>query len=527
MAIVLKIKKRDIDKIGLRGGRETSILRPRYRELTPPCKDTCPSSIDIRKYLTTIAQSPGYKRQYKDAFNIAWEVITEKNPFPAITGRVCPHPCEDECNRKGKDEAISINSFERFIGDWGIENNLKYKRLYNDIFPEKIAIIGGGPSGLSCAFQLARRGYKVFIFEQKEKLGGMLRYGIPRYRLPLEILDAEIQRVLDLGISVECNKKIGIDELKDFSAIYVAIGAQRGVSLNVKGCDKPNVISGITFLNMINSEKDVSIGKDVIVIGGGNSAIDAARSAKRLLSNVTILYRRTRNEMPAIKEEVEEAEKEGIKIEFLVGPMEITNGGIRCIRMELTGEDESKRPKPLPIPGSDFDIKADTIIASISQIPDFEGLEGLNDNGWISVDEEHRTKIENVFAGGDAVNKLKFVTDAIGEGCKSALAIDEHLREKKTQKPFKMQVIKYTNMNLTYYESLTRKNVENQDDAIYESKRCLSCGLCFDCDNCYVLCSDSAVKKLPKGLHYEFILSNCQGCKKCQEECPCGYIEMI
>lgn len=527
MAIVLKTRKRDIGKIGLKGGREATSLRPRYRELVPPCTNTCPSSIDIRGYLTTIAQSEGYKRKYEDSFNIAWEIITDKNPFPAITGRVCPHPCENECNRQGKDEAISINSAERFIGDWGIENNLKYKKLYNDTFPENVAIIGGGPSGLSCAYQLARKGYRVSVFEEKEKLGGMLRYGIPRYRLPSDVLDAEIQRILDLGITVECNKKVGIEELENFNAIYVAIGAQKGVSLNIKGEDNPNVLSGVSFLNICNSGQAVSVGNNVIVIGGGNAAIDCARSAKRLSSNVTILYRRTRNEMPAIKEEVEEAEKEGVKIEFLVGPLEITKDGIRCIRMELKGEDENGRPKPVPIAGSEFEIKADTIIASISQIPDFKGLDELNDNGWISVSERQKTKIENVFAGGDVVNKLGFVTDAISDGYKSALSIDEYLREKEPHKIYKPQIIKYTNMNLNYYENMARQNIQTKDDAIYESKRCMSCGLCFDCDNCYILCSDSAVKRLQKGYHYEFILSNCQGCKKCAEECPCGYIEMI
>ncbi|MEW6007044.1 MAG: NAD(P)-binding protein [bacterium] len=542
--IVVKTRKRDIDKIGLKGGRETSSLRPRYRELAPPCVNACPSGIDIRKYITTIAQSEGYKRSYEDSCKLAWEILVDKNPFPAVTGRVCPHFCEKECNRQGKDEAIAINSIEKFIGDFGIENNLCHKRLYNDTFPEKVAIIGGGPSGLSCAYQLSRRGYKTTIFEEKEKLGGMLRYGIPRYRLDEDIIDAEIQRILDLGIEVYCNKKVSLKELEGkYQGIYVAIGGQRGVSLNIKG--EENVISGVDFLNKINSSKEISLGNNVIVIGGGNVAIDSARSAKRLKANVKLLYRRTKDQMPAIPEEVEQAEKEGVRIEFLVSPLDIIKDGIRCIRMELTEPDESGRPKPVPIPGSEFNIEADTIIASLSQIPDFTGLEELNDNGWICVDERQKTKRENVFAGGDVTNKLGFVTDAIGMGTRAALAIDEQLREKEPVKVLKPTLIKYTNMNLNYYENLPRspalsqesgvRSQEsdvlsfqlNQGDVIYETKRCMSCGSCFDCDNCYILCSDSAVKRLPKGQHYEFILSNCQGCKKCAEECPCGYIEMI
>jgi NADPH-dependent glutamate synthase beta subunit-like oxidoreductase len=524
--IILKKRKRKLGICFVRGvGVGISTLRPLYAPKTPPCIAACPSSNDIRGYLTTIAQSEGYGRTYDESLKMAWYILTETNPFPATTGRVCPHPCEQECNRQGKDEAISINSLERFIGDWGINNNLSHKKLYNDTFPEKIGIIGGGPSGLSCAYHLARMGYRVSIFEEKEKLGGMLRYGIPRYRLPSDILDAEIQKILDLGIDV-VNKKVGIDELNDFNAIYVAIGAQVGSPLNIKGEER--VLSAVSFLNKINSGEKIDIGDSVVVIGGGNSAIDCARSSKRLGKDVTILYRRTKNEMPAIKEEVEEALKEGVKIEFLVAPLEITDNWLKCIRMELSGEkDEKGRQKPIAIPGSEFNIKQDTIIAAISQIPDFSGLEDLNDNGWISVNERQRTKIENVFAGGDVTNKLGFATDAIGLGRKAALAIDEYIREKEPAKSSSLPIIKYTNMNLNYYESMQRKDASSQEDAIYEAKRCMSCGMCFDCDNCFTYCSDSAVKRLPKGQHYEFHLETCQGCKKCAEECPCGYIDMM
>jgi len=524
--IVLKKRKRKLGVCFVRGGFGASTLRPLFVPKTPPCISACPSGNDIRGYLTTIAQSEGYNRTYEESLNKAWYILTETNPLPATTGRVCPHPCENECNRNGKDEAISINKIERFIGDWGINSNLSHKRLYNDTFPEKIGIIGGGPSGLSCAYQLARMGYRVCIFEEKERLGGMLRYGIPGYRLPEDILDAEIQKILDLGIDVVCNKKVGINELADFNAIYVAIGAQVGSPLNIKGGER--AISAVSFLKNIKEGKKLDIGRNVYIIGGGNSAIDCARSCRRQGLNVTILYRRTRQEMPAIKGEVEEAEKEGVKIEFLVSPVEITDGEIRCIRMELSSErDEKGRQKPIPIPGSEFNIKQDTVIAAIAQVPDFSLLEDLNDNGWISVDERQRTRIKNVFAGGDVTNKLGFVTDAIGLGRKAAFAIDEYIREKEPKRVYQPPIIKYTSMNLNYYESKPRVNVLSQDDAIYEAKRCMSCGMCFDCDNCFTYCSDGAVKRLPKGEHYEFHLETCQGCKKCAEECPCGYIDML
>ena len=552
--VLFKAVKKPAVKGATSGGAEVSHSRPRYIAKTPPCVDGCPCGTDIRGWVNTISQAQGYGRTNEQAFEIAWNTITDRNPFPAICGRVCPHPCEDACNRIEKDGAVAINALERFVGDFGIEKGLKLSALTEEKHYEKIAVVGAGPAGLSCAYQLARRGYPVTVFEAFSKAGGMLRYGIPQYRLPRNMLDAEIQKILDLGVELKCNSVVGdgvsLETLRnEYKAVFVGIGAHKGLKLGVPGEDAPNVFTGTSFLNHVNSGEEVFIGNKVTVIGGGDTAIDAARVSMRLGADVTILYRRSRQEMPAIKQEIEGAIEEGIDIQFLAAPVEIlvTDGqatGMRCIRMELGEPDASGRRRPVPKPGSEFDIKATAIIAAISQEPEFAGFNGLHEGkDWIKADQWGTTGVEDVYAGGDDV-ALGLVTIAISQGRFAAEAIDAHLRGKTPEKPILPGVIKTDRMKLGYYEGgapheRSRIPVDGRDmeteieqglleaDALAEAKRCMSCGMCMDCETCWMFCTNNCFVKLPKGEHYKIKLELCNGCKKCAQECPCGYIEMV
>ncbi|MHC4306430.1 MAG: NAD(P)-binding protein [Planctomycetota bacterium] len=558
---VKKVKKKK-KKFGARtfsgGSREMSPERPRHVEKKPPCHATCPSGNHIRKFLTTLAQAEHLGKSTDDAFRQAWEIYTDTSPFPSVCGRVCPAPCETECNRKELEGAVGINKVERSIGDYGLEKGLALKRLSAEPKPQKIGVVGAGPSGLSCAYQLARRGYGVTVFEALDKPGGMLRWGIPGYRLPESVLDGEIGKILDLGVELKCGVKIGtdvsIDELqKTYDALYVALGAQQGVTLGVDGEDAPNVFSGVDFLSRFHHGEKLDLGKDVVVIivGGGDTAIDAARICKRLGANVTILYRRTRKEMPAIDEEVDEAINEGITIEFLAAPIGFRkeNGlvaAMRAIRMELGEPDASGRRRPVPIEGSEFEIPASAVISAVSQAPDFGGFEALIEGkDWVKVNGEGATKVDGIWAGGDVI-ALDLVTTAVGHGRRAAEAIDRKFTGVPADED-KREVIRGDGMLLDHYTKHGRhdpvaleieKRMEGMDvevnlglseaETIDEARRCMSCGYCFDCEKCWMYCQDSAIDKpLEKGALYIFKLENCTGCKKCAEVCPCGFIDMV
>ena len=441
---LFKEVKKPVIRATSAAGAEISPLRPRYSEKTPPCVSHCPNEADIRGWLTTIAQAEAYGKTNEQALEEAWYKITDRNPFPAICGRVCPHPCEADCNRKTKDGPVAINALERYVGDFGIAKGLKPSRLSEEKHPEKIAIIGSGPAGLSCAYQLSRHGYPVTVFEAFSRPGGMLRYGIPQYRLPRNILDAEIHRILDLGVELKCNfvvgKDISLEQLRqDYKAIFVGIGAHKGLKLGVPGEDAGNVFTGTEFLNRANSGDAVEVGNKVVVIGGGDTAIDAARVSKRLGADVTILYRRTRAEMPAIAPEIEGALEEGVAIEYLAAPIEVlrNNGtavGLKCIRMELGAPDASGRPRPVPKTGSEFELEATMIIAAISQEPEFGPVAELREGkDWIKADEWGATKSEGIYAGGDDLS-LALVATAVYQGRMAAQAIDAHLRGGETHK---------------------------------------------------------------------------------------------
>lgn len=557
MAKVVKKKK------GLGGGalarssvgRVTSSLRPRPTPKLPGCMENCPQGTNIRSVLTTIANGEKYGRTPEESYKIAWNIITEKNPLPAVCGRVCPHPCEDNCNRKEKDASVAINNVERFIGDFGIEKGFSHE-VTSEKQAEKIAVIGSGPAGLGCAFHLAKLGYAVTIFEAFSKPGGMLRYGIPAYRLPRNVLDAEIKLILDMGVELKTGCSVGndislADLEKEYKAVFVSIGAHQGLKLRLDGENTAGIFSGVEFLNKINDGEKIDLGKKVVVVGGGDTAIDAARIALRLGSDVTILYRRTRNEMPAIEEEIDEALNEGIDIQYLAAPEQIVAEGnrikaIKAIRMELGEPDDSGRRRPVPIEGSQFTIELDTLIAAISQEPNFKGLETLKagPKDWIKTDEHFHVDT-NIYAGGDVLN-LGLVTHALAHGRKAALAIHQDFRGLSDPIEDKLPEIKAAKMRLDLYESKPRHeeshiSVEErlkaldlevartltEEALIEEAKRCMSCGYCFDCGKCWEYCQDNAIAKGEMGEIYTYKNNLCTGCKKCAEECPCGFLEMI
>ncbi|MFC1555370.1 NAD(P)-binding protein [candidate division KSB1 bacterium] len=561
------VKKKKKKKLGGsafsgRGGSsvETSNRRPYYVSKVPPCEEACPNANNIRKVLNSFVTAEKKEIPYDDIIQDAWFTLTEKNPFPAVCGRVCPHPCESSCNRNEKDQSVAINNIERFIGDFGIKNDLKHKKGEAS-FSEKVAIIGAGPSGLSCAFQLAKLGYKVTVFEAFDKPGGMLFYGIPAYRLPREILDAEINKIKELGVEIKCNTCIGKDVpyedlKKDYDAIFVGIGAHKGKLLRVDGEDAANVFTGTEFLNKVNSGKPVEIGNEVLIIGGGDTAIDAARMAKRLGANATIVYRRTRTEMPAIEEEIEGALEEGIKIDYLVAPVNIIKDGdnavkMVCQKMELGEPDDSGRRRPVPVEGSEYELPCTAIIAAISQEPEFDGLENTREGrDWIKTDKFGQLLMggqpeDKVFAGGDVLD-LGLATIAIFHGRLAAKTIHERFRGIESTEEEKLPVITHDKMMLGYYQEKLRNEVATlpvekrfddpdaeiastleQDQAVEEALRCMSCASCFDCGTCWSYCQDGAiVKPALAGEIYKFKMEFCKGCDKCAENCPCGYIEM-
>ena len=571
---IKRVKKKGKKKLRIRGagggggggtGKKTTPLRPYRNTMVPPCQTACPMGNDIREALTYVAQSETYERTYEEAMEEAFRIFTETNPMPSVLGRVCPHPCEGDCNRGKKDGAVNINQFERTLGDYGLEKGLKLTKLTDEVSGKKVAVIGAGPAGVSCAYQLARRGHAVTVFEAFPHPGGMIRYGIPPYRLPREVIDAEVKRVAELGVEFNYNTVIGKDILledlqRDFDAVYIGMGCHKGRNLGAPGEDAENIFTGAEFLNRINSGETIEVGNDVVVVGGGDSAIDAARVCKRLGANTTIVYRRTKKEMPAIEEEIEEAELEGIGFEFLSVPIEAVKDDsnkatkLICQRMELGEPDASGRRRPVPIEGDTYERSTSTLISAISQEPDWVGdLDKVgNPKTWLRLEKGtfRSTDLERVYGGGDAYN-LGLVTIAVGQGRMAAEVIDADLSGKEYQVPTKPG--SFPKVKPEWYKPADRNDkvmlpLEKRfaadidsmtleicegisfEQTVDESKRCFSCGMCMDCDNCWMYCQDQAVDKLaktePVGEHYLYKHELCTGCEKCAEECPCGYLDM-
>ena len=511
--------------------------RPVYVRNAAPCGAACPAGEDPQAWL--------YHAEEGD-YETAWRAIMDVNPLPAVIGRVCYHPCETACNRVQIDEAVGINAVERFLGDEAIRRGWTVERLAPPS-GKRVLVVGAGPSGLSAAYHLARLGHAVEIRDAGPAAGGMMRFGIPRYRLPREVLDAEIERILSLDVSLTLDHTVEDleAEMAGFDAAFVAVGAHLGKRAYIPAGSAARMLDAVKLLRDVEAGEPPLLGRRVAVYGGGNTAFDAARTAKRLgAAESVVVYRRTRDRMPAHDSELEEALAEGVLVKWLSTVRHADGGSLLIEKMEL---DESGFPQPT---GEVEELAADSLVLALGQECDLgllERLEGVRiDDGVVQVGPDLMTGRPGVFAGGDAVPAERTVTTAIGHGRTAARHIDAYLRGIAAQDAEPAPPAGFAALNPWYYDDAPRSvqpQLEqarrastfaevvgglDESTALFEARRCLSCGSCFACDNCYGVCPDNAVVKLePGGAYaYAFDLDYCKGCGLCMQECPCGAIEM-
>jgi NADPH-dependent glutamate synthase beta subunit-like oxidoreductase len=514
-------------------------MRPAYVDRLPPCNHACPAGENIQAWLAE-AQAGRYRE--------AWDIVVRDNPMPAVHGRVCYHPCEDGCNRGDVDEPVSIHAVERFLGDMALEQGWS-------VVPDaptsgsRIMVVGAGPSGLSAAWQLARRGHAVTIYDAGPMAGGMMHFGIPKYRLPRAVLDGEIDRIRRIGVEIVLNHKV-TDLMTEktegrFDAVFLAVGAHLSKRQDIPARDAGKVYDALQFLKAVEIGHDAPrIGRRVAIYGGGNTAMDAARTAARLGAEPLIIYRRTRNEMPAHDFEADEAIDEGIKIHWL---RTIKNLDGTTLQVEVMRLDETRSPVPT---GELETLEADSVILALGQDTDTSFLKNMaeirfKNDGTVIVGHDMQTGRPGVFAGGDMVPCTRTVTTAVGHGKKAARHIDAWLRGEASSTPEQHERATFAMLRL-WYHAEARKRAQStidldrrrhtfdevivgldSDAARYEAQRCLSCGNCFECDGCYSACPERAVIKLGPGRRYEYDLNKCTGCAICYDQCPCGAITMI
>ncbi|MFZ0059062.1 MAG: NAD(P)-binding protein [Acidimicrobiales bacterium] len=514
------------------------VERPVYVDRLPPCNDACPAGENIQRWLYD-AEAGEYEA--------AWRSLVENNPLPAICGRVCFHPCEAACNRAKVDEAVGIHAVERFLGDAAISHGWRLPGPAG-ASGRRVLVVGSGPSGLSVAYHLARLGHDVVIHEAAPAAGGMMRYGIPQYRLPREVIDAEVRAICDLGVRIELGRAVtdvaqSMEE-GGFDAAYLAFGAQLSRRAYIPAADSAHVLDALSFLASGEGRQPPEIGRRVVVYGGGDTAMDAARSARRLgATEAVIVYRRNRERMPAHEVEVEEALAEGVTVRWLSTIARVDEDRIVIEKMELDAEG-------FPQPTGEFtELGADCVILALGQDADLSPVGGLAGvmvrDGVVVVDEHMMTGRAGVFAGGDMVPTDRTVTVAIGHGKKAARNIDRWLSGKEEVPVERHELASIDNLNTWYYADaprsvqpeleLVRRQTGFEEvvggldgtNALFEARRCMSCGNCFECDNCYGVCPDNAVSKLGPGERYAFDYDYCKGCGICVAECPCGAIVMV
>ncbi|MCB1773991.1 MAG: NAD(P)-binding protein [Gammaproteobacteria bacterium] len=511
--------------------------RPVYVDRLPPCNATCPAGENIQQWLFH-AEEGNYEA--------AWRVLVADNPLAATMGRVCYHPCEKACNRGELDESVGINAVERFLGDEANRQGWQFDPVEQDT-GRRILVVGSGPAGVSAAYHLRRMGHAVVICEAEDSAGGMMRYGIPQYRLPRDTLDADIRRIVDMGVELRLGERVDdVDALmrdQGFDACFLGVGSQIGKRAYIPAGDARHITDAVSVLHQMESTQRPLLGRRVVVYGGGNTAVDVARTARRLGAEESIIvYRRTREKMPAHAHEVEEALEEGVKLKWLSTIAEADGDTITVEKMAL---DENGFPQPT---GELETMPADSVVLALGQDVDLDLLSGIDgmqiDGGAVVVDPVQMTTRPGIFAGGDMVGGEKTVTVAIGHGKKAARAIDAWLRGETYHAPPKHEQATYDRLNTWYYsdapktirpvldiirrQSTFDEVVGSLDEAnaLYEARRCMSCGNCFECDTCYGVCPDNAVNKLGPGKRFSFNYDYCKGCGLCVAECPCGAIRM-
>ena len=513
--------------------------KPIYLDMLPPCNAGCPAGENIQEWLRLIKIG-----QHENA----WRQLTADNPFPAIHGRVCYHPCEKVCNRGDLDSSVSIRSVERYLGDMAIEQGWSFTATRRDS-GRRVLVVGSGPSGLSAAYHLRRLGHTVVIHDASGAPGGMMRYGIPEYRLPRGVLDAELSRLADMGVIFRQNAPVKDLEATQreggFDAVFVAVGAHLSKRVNIPSMDASTMVDAVSFLRDVASGGRPKIGRRVAIYGGGNTAMDAARVARRLgAEESVIVYRRTAEQMPAHADEREGAEQEGVRMNWLRTITSMESAKVTVEIMELDADGRAVGT------GEFEELEADTVILAVGQEADtgfLHSIPGMRfDDDVVQVDPRTlMTDVPGIFAGGDAVPSDRTVTVGVGHGKKAARCIDKWLNQDSTPRPPKKPIVTLDQMDLWYFgehdrrESVLATGKERvrgfeeidsgltTQEAEYEARRCLSCGNCFECDGCFGSCPEDAIIKLGPGHRYKFDYEKCTGCATCYEQCPVHAITMI
>ena len=521
-----------------RGTGALRTRRPVYTDFLPPCNDACPAGENIQAWLA-LAQAGDFEG--------AWRELVRNNPMPSIHGRVCYHPCEDVCNRAFTDSAVSIHAVERYLGDLALDKGWQFETP-DEKSGKKILIVGAGPSGLSAGYQLTLLGHEVEIREAGPVAGGMIHFGIPAYRMPRDELAAEIERIENMGVKITLNHRVEdvLTEKEEggFDAVFIAVGAHISKKIDIPTRDAGKILDAVTFLSEANEGGAPQLGRRVAIYGGGNTAMDAARTAKRLGAEAMIIYRRDRSSMPAHDFEADEAIEEGVKINWLRTIKEIDHTTFKVEKMEL---DDNGKPQPT---GEFEELEADSLILAVGQDTDTAFLEKVPgiEFEWdhtVIVGDNMMTGHEGIFAGGDMVPSERSVTIAVGHGKHAARHIDAYLKGGKYTRGPRNEIIGHEKLHLWYRTSAPQVEQERlplrerqsgfdeilqnltEADALFEARRCLSCGNCFECDGCFGACPEDAIIKLGPGKRYRYDYDLCTGCAVCYEQCPCHAIEMV